>query len=334
MKSALVTGISGQDGSFAAELLLKKGYAVTGVLRSLSKLGNSESFKNKVQLIEGDLRDRNFVDSLAQKQFTEIYNFASITSVASPWDDIVEVSTVAGLVPLYFLDAIRRVSSTTKLFQASSAEMFGAAVDNPQTESTRYMPRSPYGVAKLFAHQMVESYRKQYGCFAVSGILYNHESPRRSLDFVTRKITSTLARIANGSNEILEIGNVNAVRDWSYAADIVNAAWLSMQAPRPDTYIFSSGKSHSVRDFISLAASLLKLPLHWRGEEGKEYATSGGRIIVQTHPRYYRATEPFVRCGDSSKAEQILGWRRRVNFEGLVSLMVAADRLAIAKCEL
>lgn len=325
MKKALVTGISGQDGSYAAELLLREGYVVYGVVRPGSNAAFIEASKDRITLIEGELSDREFVVSLVQQTFDEVYHFASVATVASPWEDPIGVSAVVGMVPLYFLEAIRQNAPQTRFFQASSAEMFGSVQESPQDESTRFEPQNPYGMAKLFAHHMVENYRSQHGLFAVSGILFNHESPRRSPSSVTKKTTATLARIAHGSDEVLELGNLNALRDWSFAGDIVEAAWLSLQAPQADTFVLSSGETHSVRDFVSTAALKLGITLSWAGEGDSEYATAEGKVIVRVNPRFYRSLEPYTRRGNSAKAERILGWQRKVGFEDLVSLMVEAD---------
>lgn len=309
MQRALITGIAGQDGSYLAELLVSKGYAVEGVDRG-----------------DGDLLDPDFVRSLVEKRYDEIYNLASISTVASPWEDPVGVVKSTALIPLLFLEAIRSVCPRTKFFQASSAEMYGDPAESPQTEETRFDPRSPYGYGKLLAHQAAEGYRTNHDVFAVSGILFNHESPRRGTHFVTRKITSTLARIARGSGEVLQLGNVDAKRDWSFAGDIVRGMWMSLQHTKPDTYVFASGEVHTVREFVEEAAKALGIKLRWEGRGVKEKGLDEkGRIVVAINPDFYRSLEKQIRCGDISKIKKALGWKPETSFKKLVEMMAAFD---------
>ncbi len=325
MKSALITGITGQDGSYLAELLLEKGYSVTGIVREGSDASNIEGIKSKLKLVEGKVTDADLMRKLISEGPNEFYNLASVTTVAGSWESPIEVSTVGGLVPLYILDAIHRTSPETRFFQASSAEMYGATTESPQSEKTLFQPKNPYGASKLFAHHMVENYRT-LGVFAVSGILFNHESPRRPEIFVTRKITSTLARIAHGSNETLTLGNMNAKRDWSYAGDICNGMWMSLQEPKADTYVFASGETHSVREFVEAAAKALGMVITWEGYGEKEMGRDAtGRVVVKVDPAFFRPIETHVRQGNIAKATAIMGWKPKVTFEELVGMMVEED---------
>lgn len=326
MKRALITGVSGQDGSYLAELLLEKGYAVSGVARDThgkSSLKNTDD----IELIEGDVRDKEFVRSLVAKEFDEVYNFASIATVQNPWEDPVGTVVSTALPPLHFLEAIRDSSRATRFFQASSAEMYGDTAESPQSETTMFRPQSPYGSGKLLAHQMVEKYRSTFNLFAVSGILFNHESPRRSPHFVTRKITSTLARIARGSGETLALGNLDAKRDWSFAGDIVRGAWLSLQQSAPSTYVFASGEVHTVRECVEEVARVLGMKLRFEGGGANEKAFDAeGKLVVAVNPDFYRPSEATVREGDISHALRTLGWKPETSFKALVEMMVSSDR--------
>lgn len=308
-KRALITGSRGQDGRYLANLLKEKKYIITEVDKE-----------------EGDISDFQYVKNLVSEQFDEIYNLASIATVAKPWDDPITVANVVGMAPLFFLEAIRLYSTHTKFFQASSAEMFGNSLDSFQNESTECKPVNPYGAAKLFAHTMVGEYRDAQNIFAVSGILFNHESPYRSEQFVTKKITSTLARIKNGSEETLELGNLESRRDWSFAGDVVKGMWLSLQHKTPGDYVFASGKTHSVKQFVEAAAKALNINIIWEGEAEKEVGKDkDGRVIVCVNPAFYRPVDASERRGDSSKASNELGWQPEVSFEDLVCLMAQAD---------
>lgn len=326
MKRALITGITGQDGSYLAEFLLEKGYAVTGVVHDTTQTQNIAAIECRLEIIKGDILEKTLVEGLVAKQFDEIYNLASISTVQSPWEDPAGTVASCGVVPLVFLEAIRTASPHTKFFQASSAEMYGDPAESPQTESTPFNPRSPYGYGKLLAHEVVERYRKNYNIFAVSGILFNHESPRRGEHFVTRKITSTLARIAGGSDEVLKLGNVEAKRDWSFAGDIVRGMWLSLQHDTSGTYVFASGEVHTVREFVNAAAAALGVPLEWRGNNVEEKAMINGRVVIEIDPEFYRPLETQVRCGGIDKAQEELGWQTNVTFEQLVGIMINTDK--------
>lgn len=320
MKRALITGVKGQDGSYLAELLMANGYAVSGVDRAGG--GSVEG----VELITGDILSQEFVRELVSQKFDEIYNLASIATVESPWEDPVGTIASTGLVPLYFLEAIRTLSPRTKFFQASSAEMFGNPEVSPQNEDTPFHPKNPYGLGKHLAHLAVGQYRAQHNLFAVSGILFNHESPRRGEGFVTSKIARTLARIRAGTEKELVIGNVNAVRDWGFAGDYVEAMWAMLQAGAPDDYVIASGETHTVRDFVEVAAKALSFRITWEGEGENEVGRdASGTVIVRVSKEFFRPVEKVDRCGDISKIKKDLGWEPRTRFEDLVGMMVEAD---------
>jgi len=308
MKKALITGIKGQDGSYLSELLISKGYEVKGVDKN-----------------DGDLLDPAFIKSLVEEKFDEIYNFASVSTVQSPWEDPVGTIKSTGLIPLYFIENIRTLSPQTKFFQASSAEMYGDPAESPQSETTPFAPRSPYAYGKLLAHNAIEGFRS-HGVFGVSGILFNHESPKRGPHFVTRKITSTLARISRGEGDVLELGNLNAQRDWSYAGDIVEAMWMSLQHEIPDTYVFASGEVHTVREFVEAAAKALGMNIRWEGSGVNEKGyDQNSKEVVRVNPAFFRPIETQVRRGDISKAKKILGWAPKTSFDELVQMMVKAE---------
>ncbi|MBI5004035.1 GDP-mannose 4,6-dehydratase [Candidatus Kaiserbacteria bacterium] len=323
-KTAIVTGISGQDGSYLSELLRNKKYHLIGVT-----IQDVPAPTEGVEYERGDISDRSFVEHLiARYKPDEIYNMASIATVAKPWEDPIAVAQVAGMAPLYFLESIRQFSPQTRFFQASSAEMYGSVTESPQSEQTRFAPVNPYGAAKLFAHNMTEMYRNSHGTFAVSGILFNHESPRRPLGFVTRKITHTLAAIAQSGSGVLQLGNLDAERDWSYAGDIVEGMWMSLQHDAPGTYVFASGEVHTVREFVQVAARCLGMDLHWQGEDVDEKALDAqGRVVVEVNPDFYRPVETHVRRGDISHAKEILDWKPQTSFHDLVEMMVRADKV-------
>jgi GDPmannose 4,6-dehydratase len=325
-KRALITGITGQDGSYLAELLLEKGYEVVGVTSGKSSRHKVAHIAERITWVEGSITSDTFVRELiAAHKPDEIYNLASVATVADPWKDTFEVSTVAGFTPLFFLEAIREYNPKIKFFQASSAEMYGNVKSSPQNEATPFNPQNPYGIAKLFAHQMLEGHRKQ-GLFAVSGILFNHESPRRPEQFVTRKITSTLARIAGGSNEVLALGGLDAKRDWSFAGDIVEGMWMSLQHEVPSTYVFASGEVHTVREFVEAASQVLGIDITWKGEGSDEKGfDEKGKVIVEVNPAFYRPPEAHVRQGDITKAKKELGWQPKTLFAELVQMMVEGE---------
>lgn len=313
MTTALITGITGQDGSYLAELLLAKGYRVVGMARRSSTDTNERiaHIAGDIEIVQGDLLDSNSIDhALRAVRPDEVYNLGAQSFVPASWDQPMLTAEITGLGVLRMLEAIRQVDPAIRFYQASSSEMFGRVVETPQTETTRLYPRSPYGVAKCYGHHITVNYRESYGLFAASGILFNHESPRRGLEFVTRKITDGVARIKVGLADSLSLGNLEAKRDWGYAGDYVDAMWRMLQAPKADDYIIATGRTHSVSDFC--AAAFGHLGLDWR-----QY--------VRSDPAFIRPAEVDVLIGDASKAKRELGWQPTVGLRELVAMMVDAD---------
>jgi len=310
---ALITGITGQDGSYLAEFLLEKGYEVYGIVRrsSLEKFDRIEAITEKIRFVEGDLTDQSSLDqALQQLKPDELYNLAAQSFVPVSWNQPVLTADVTGLGALRVMEAIRKHSPQTKFLQASSSEMFGKVLEKPQTEKTPFHPRSPYGVAKVFGHHITVNYRESYGIYACSSICFNHESPRRGSEFVTRKVTQTVAKIKLGVADKLKMGNIDAQRDWGFAGDYIRAMWLMLQQPNADDYVIATGETHSVQELLDLAFS--RAGLDW-----KKY--------VEIDPKLVRPAEVDYLCGDASKAKKVLGWTPQVNFKQLVEMMVDAD---------
>lgn len=326
MKRAFITGITGQDGSYLAELLVGKGYEVAGLHQPGASLTFIDSIREKITLYAGDITDSNLISDIIRKENPdEIYNLASVATVAFPWENPLHVLKVTGLAPVAMLEILKKESPQTKFFQASSAEMFGDPQVSPQNENTQFNPRNPYGIGKLMAHVSVGQYRREFKLFAVSGILFNHESPRRGEGFVTRKISKTLARIKAGNEKELTLGNLNAVRDWGFAGDYVEAMWQMLQADMPQDYVIASGKAHTVRDFINATARVLNFPITWEGEGDTEVGKNAqGDVVVRVSSDFYRPVEKVDRCGDISKIKKDLGWEPGTSFEDLVRMMVDA----------
>lgn len=313
MKTALITGISGQDGSYLAELLLAKGYEVFGVVRSTKSMEHSylsPSVKNLKCFVWDMLDQQQIITIIRDCLPTEIYNFASFSSGAGMFDEPIDIGEVNGLAVARILEAIRTVNSSIRFCQASSSELFGDALESPQSETTAFRPRTPYGAAKLYAHSMIRIYRQQYGLFACSAILFNHESPRRSLNFVTRKITHTAAKIKLGMTHELFLGNLEARRDWGFAGDTVRAMWLALQQVHADDYVVATGKTHSVRELCECAFSYLDLDF-------RDYVREDGAV--------FRPTETMQLVGDATKAGKQLGWKPELEFQEMVAMMVDAD---------
>ena len=313
MKKALITGITGQDGSYLAELLLSKGYQVFGVMRrsSTETLERIEHIKDKIEIVQGDLLDEvSLTHAMENIQPEEIYNLAAQSFVHTSWNQPVLTGEFTALGVTRMLDAIRFVCPKARFYQASSSEMYGKVHAIPQNEDTPFHPRSPYAVAKVYGHYITLNYRESYGLYGVSGILFNHESPRRGKEFVTRKITDGVARIKMGLATELRMGNLDAKRDWGFAGDYVRAMWLMLQQPEPDDYVIATGETHSVRDFCEMAFS-------YAGLDYKKY--------VVTDPRFLRPAEVDLLLGDPAKARKKLGWKPEVNLQQLVSMMVDAD---------
>jgi GDPmannose 4,6-dehydratase len=317
MKTALITGITGQDGSYLAELLLAKGYTVYGVRRRTSQAhyGCSEHLKDDIHFIYADMTDpASLIRAVEISQPDEVYNLAAQSFVQTSWEQPVLTAEVDAIGVVNLLEAIRLVKSDARFYQASTSEMFGKVQEIPQTERTPFYPRSPYGAAKLFAHWITVNYRESYPMFTCSGILFNHESPRRGLEFVTRKITHTVARIKYGLTNELRLGNLDAKRDWGYAGDYVKAMWLMLQQDVPDDYVIATGETHTVREFV---------------EKAFEYVGLNYRDYVTIDPRFIRPAEVDVLVGNPEKARNKLGWAPEVTFEQLVHMMMEEDlRLA------
>lgn len=312
-KTALITGITGQDGSYLSELLLGKGYKVYGLIRRLStpNLVRIENVLDQIELIEGDLTDQSsIINALKESQPGEVYNLAAQSFVATSWNQPVLTGDVTGLGAVRILEGVHHVCPDAHFYQASSSEMFGKVNESPQSENSRFYPRSPYGFAKVYAHWACINYRESYGMHASSGILFNHESPRRGIEFVTRKITDAVARISLGFAKELRLGNLDAKRDWGFAGDYVKAMWLMLQQKEPDDYVIATGETHSVEEFAELA-------FHEAGLDWKKY--------VLVDQKFIRPAEVNLLLGDASKARRILGWKPEVTFEELVKMMVRED---------
>ncbi len=337
VKKALITGITGQDGSYLAELLLEKGYEVYGLIRRSSTFNTSRidhlfqdphTKNKKLILVYGDLSDASNLSRLIEKiRPDEIYNLGAQSHVRVSFDMPEYTSDVDGLGTLRLLDAIRESGVKTRFYQASSSEMYGKVMEVPQTENTPFYPRSPYAVAKVYGYWITKNYREAYGIYAVNGILFNHESPRRGKTFVTKKITRGLARIKIGVDQKMYLGNLDAKRDWGYAKDYVYGMWLSLQQKKSDDYVLATGETHSVREFIEESAKCLDIDLVWKGkgvnEKGIDRKT--GKVIIEIDPAYFRPAEVDLLIGDASKARKELKWKPEVDFKGLVKMMCAHD---------
>jgi GDPmannose 4,6-dehydratase len=334
MKTAVITGITGQDGAYLAELLLEKGYTVYGTYRRTSsvnfwrieELGIAKH--PNLHLVEYDLTDLSAAIRLLQKTgANEVYNLAAQSFVALSFDQPITTAEITGLGVLNLLEAVRIVNPQIRFYQASTSEMFGKVQAIPQNEQTPFYPRSPYGAAKLFAHWITINYRESYDIFACSGILFNHESPLRGLEFVTRKITDAVAKIKLGRLDYLELGNLDAKRDWGYAKEYVEGMWMMLQASQPDTYVLATGRSTTVRDFVHMAFRASGIELAFRGEGLEETAidTLTGKTLVRVNPKFYRPAEVDMLLGDPSKAKRQLGWEPKTTLEELCRMMVEAD---------
>lgn len=331
---AIVTGITGQDGAYLAQLLLEKGYIVYGTYRRTSsvnlwrieELGIHQH--PNLHLIEYDLTDLSASIRLLQStEATEVYNLAAQSFVGVSFEQPLTTADITGLGAVNLLEAIRIVNPKVRFYQASTSEMFGKVQAIPQTETTPFYPRSPYGVAKLYAHWMTINYRESYGIFGTSGILFNHESPLRGREFVTRKITDSIAKIKLGRLDRLELGNLDAKRDWGFAKEYVEGMWRMLQADEPDTFVLATNRTETVRDFVSLACKAVDIDLKWKGageeEQGIDSAT--GKVIVAVNPKFYRPAEVDLLIGNAAKAREALGWVPRTKLEELCRMMVEAD---------
>ncbi len=323
--TALITGIGGQDGSYLAELLLQKGYRVFGIERAGSTKENLKDVTG-VALSAGDVTDSHFLrEQLKVVCPDEIYNLASVSTVANPWENPRKTLESTAFVPLTILEAMREFLPGSRLFQASSAEMYGEASESPQNENTPFRPCNPYGVGKTAAHNLIEAYRRDHHIFSVSGILFNHESPRRGREFVTQKIATTLARISLGKEQELRIGNLDVRRDWSHARDVVQAVWKTLQHDRAESYVIASGRAHTVREFIEIAAKRLGMDIAWKAEGQYEVGVDpSGTVRVRVASEFYRPAEMYPRRGDNAKIAEELEWEPKISFKELVEEMVEA----------
>ncbi len=338
MKKALITGITGQDGSYLAELLLEKGYEVYGIWRRKATVdyGNIEHLKDKVTLIYADMTDPiSLIKAMQISQADEVYNLAAQSFVATSWDTPLGTADIDAIGVTNMLEAIRTVKPSCRFYQASTSEMFGLVQEMPQTEKTPFYPRSPYGVAKLYGHWITKNYRESYDMYACSGILFNHESERRGLEFVTRKISNAVARIKLGVQDCVELGNMDSKRDWGHSKDYVKAMWLMLQQETPDDYVIATNETRTVREFVEIAFRTAGIEVVWEGEGvdeiGKDKAT--GKVIVKVNPKFFRPAEVDVLLGNPAKAEAALGWEREISFAELVERMVKND-LAIVEKEI
>ncbi len=329
-KRALITGITGQDGSYLAELLLSKDYDVYGLLRSTANVSydNLTSIKDRISFVTGDVLDRHSLESVLKDiKPSEIYNLTGQSSVGESWKNPKYTMSVNANTPLNLLNAVRGVDDSIKFFQASSAEMFGKVDEGPQNERTPFQPQNPYGVSKLCAHLTCLNYRDSYGLFICCGILYNHESERRKPEFVTRKVSDAFARIKLGKIEKFSLGNLDAKRDWGYAPEYVEAMWRTLQHDSPDDYVIASGETHTIREFVEAAAKVIGMDIKWQGKGVDEVGIDSvsGKTLVTIDPQFYRPTEAGPQWGDPTKAKTVLGWSPKINFEKLVDIMVTAD---------
>lgn len=335
-KNALITGITGQDGSYLAELLLEEGYNVYGIVRRKSKVdyNNAEHLVGKVTFITADMEDEaSLIKAMQISQADEVYNLAAQSFVAASWDSPLSTAQIDALGVTNMLEAIRTVKPTARFYQASTSEMFGKVQEIPQKETTPFYPRSPYGVAKLYGHWITKNYRESYGMFACSGILFNHESERRGEEFVTRKITMAVAKISKGLQECVELGNLNAKRDWGHSKDYVKAMHLMLLQDQPDDYVVATGETHTVREFVELAFKAAGIELTWHGENENEYATNNanGKVVVKVNPKFFRPAEVELLIGDPTKAEKVLGWKREISYQQLIERMVKHDLALLEK---
>ncbi|EEQ13696.1 GDP-mannose 4,6-dehydratase [Yersinia frederiksenii ATCC 33641] len=334
MKTAIITGITGQDGAYLAELLLEKGYKVYGTYRRTSSVNfwrieelGIDKYPN-LHLVEYDLTDLSASIRLLQTtQATEVYNLAAQSFVGVSFDQPATTAEITGLGPLNLLEAIRIVNTKIRFYQASTSEMFGKVQAIPQIEETPFYPRSPYGVAKLYAHWMTINYRESYGIFGCSGILFNHESPLRGREFVTRKITDSVAKIKLGKLDILELGNMDAKRDWGFAKEYVEGMWRMLQADVPDTFVLATNRTETVRDFVSMAFKAAGFNLRFEGKDEHEVGidTVTGKTLVKVNPKFYRPAEVELLIGNPQKAKDVLGWEPKTTLEELCQMMVEED---------
>ena len=336
MKNALITGITGQDGSYLAELLLEKGYNVYGIMRrkAVVDYGNVEHIKDKIHFIYADMTDVvSLINAMKISQADEVYNLAAQSFVATSWEQPLATAQIDALGVTNMLEAIRVVKPSCRFYQASTSEMFGLVQEIPQRETTPFYPRSPYGVAKLYGHWITKNYRESYGLYACSGILFNHESERRGKEFVTRKITDAVVRIKLGVQDYMELGNMDSKRDWGHSKDYVYAMWLMLQQNEADDYVIATNETRTVREFVEAAFSKVNITVEWTGigvdEVGKDKET--GKVIVKINKNFFRPAEVDILLGNPEKAEKTLGWKRDISFDELVERMVKNDMELVKK---
>lgn len=337
MKKAFITGITGQDGAYLAKLLLEKGYEVHGGVRRISQPETARldqlGITGDVQLREFDLAEQNNIfRTVRDIEMDEFYNLAAQSFVGASWELPVYTADVDGMAVVRILDALRTLRPDARFYQASTSEMFGLVQEVPQSETTRLYPRSPYGVAKVYGHYITMNYRESFGLHASSGILFNHESPLRGKEFVTRKITLGLARLAHGGTDPVELGNMDAKRDWGFAGDYVEGMWRMLQQDQADDYVLATGETTTIRDFFTFAATALGMDLDWQGEGEAETATDRktGKLVMRVNPKFYRPAEVDLLIGDATKARTVLGWQPKVDVRELARMMARSDYDAMA----
>ena len=336
MKNALITGITGQDGSYLAELLLEKGYNVYGIMRrkSVVDYGNVDHIKDKIHFIYGDMTDLiSLINAMKISQADEVYNLAAQSFVTTSWEQPIATAEIDAIGVTNMLEAIRTVKPSAHFYQASTSEMFGMVQEMPQTEKTPFYPRSTQRSTVLYGHWITKNYRESYGVYACSGILFNHESERRGKEFVTRKITDAVARIKQGLQEYVELGNMDSKRDWGHSKDYVRAMWLMLQQEEPDDYVIATNETRTVREFVETAFSHVGITVQWKGTGVDEIGVdaSTGKTIVKVNRKFFRPAEVDVLLGNPAKAETKLGWRREIPFAELVKRMVDNDMALVAE---
>jgi GDPmannose 4,6-dehydratase len=329
-KVALITGITGQDGSYLTELLLSKDYIIYGIMRRKSQLdlGNIVHLEDKINLFYADMTDLpSLINAIRVSMPDEVYNLAAQSFVATSWEQPILTAEIDALGVTNILEAIRIVKPNIRFYQASTSEMFGLVQEIPQTEKTPFYPRSPYGVAKLYGHWITKNYRESFGIYACSGVLFNHESERRGKEFVTRKITHAVAKIKFGIQDFLELGNLDSKRDWGHAKDYVKAMWLMLQRDEPKDYVISSNETRTVREFVEIAFKVAGFNIEWVGEGINEIGIdkNSKKTLIKVNEKFYRPAEVDILLGDSTKAESELNWQREISFNDLVRLMIQND---------
>lgn len=330
MKRALITGVTGQDGSYLSELLLEKNYEVYGIMRrkSVVDYGNVEHIKDKINFIYADMTDLvSLIKAMEISQADEVYNLAAQSFVATSWEQPIATADIDAIGVTNMLEAIRIVKPDARFYQASTSEMFGLVQEIPQKETTPFYPRSPYGVAKLYGHWITKNYRESFGMYTCSGILFNHESERRGKEFVTRKITDAVAKIRLGLLEYVELGNLDSKRDWGHSKDYVKAMWLMLQQKTPEDYVIATNETRTVREFVEIAFAKVDIDIQWKGTGVDEIGINkaNGQVIVKINKKYFRPAEVDILLGDSTKAELDLNWKREIPFNELVERMVKND---------